>query len=79
VADVAVMVGVVVTADAEAMADAFPEPEASVLHDDMVLNILFCNVDGDRVCNTCDALYPVFYESDADAADDEVVPGHKNL
>jgi hypothetical protein len=72
------MVGAVATADAAAKADAFSEPEALVLLDDMVLNILFCNVDGGHVYNICDALYPVFYESDADAAGDEGVPGHKN-
>jgi hypothetical protein len=78
VAGEAAMVGAVAVADAVVMVDAFSEPEASVLHDDTVLNIPFCNEDGDHVYNICDALCPAFYESDADAAGDEAVPGHKN-
>lgn len=73
-----VMVDVAATADAEAKVDAFLEPEALVLHDDMALNIPFCNVGVGHACNIYDELCPVFYESDVDAADDEGVPGHKN-
>jgi hypothetical protein len=72
------MVGAAAAADAEVMVDAFSEPEASVLHDDMVSNIPFCNEDGGLVCNICDEPYLVFYKHDVGVADDEAVPGHKN-
>jgi hypothetical protein len=79
VADVVVMVDAVATADVEAMAGAFPEPEALAPHDEcMALNGLFYNEDDGLACNICDAPYLVFYKHDGDVADGEVVPEHKN-